>query len=180
MGKFDAGQGSGRASERLETSHHRGASAFDRSMILLNEIVEVLVTSHLNILPLRILRPQKSKGQVARRVAIERDLARPARQTRRQSFAKECLRSCDAAIRAKQKIHRLAVSIDSAIKIIPLTTHVCFVHAPGSIHGPCEAVPSLLELRHIATHPLAATMPHGGYCAWPVPRCSAVPISCPK
>jgi hypothetical protein len=41
MGKFDAGQGNGRASERLEASHHRGASAFDRSMILLNEIVEV-------------------------------------------------------------------------------------------------------------------------------------------
>jgi hypothetical protein len=34
--------------------HHRGASAFDRSMILLYKIVEVLITSHLNILPLRI------------------------------------------------------------------------------------------------------------------------------
>src|SRR3984957_8060574 len=140
VGKFDAGQGNGRTPERLEASHHRGASAFDRSMILLNEIVEVLVTSHLNILPFRILPPQKPKGQVARHVAIERDLARPARQTRRQSFAKECLRSGDAAIRSKQKIHRLAVSIDSAIQIIPLTPHfyISFVHAPGSIHGPRE------------------------------------------
>jgi hypothetical protein len=49
MGKFDAGQGNGRAPERLEASYHCSASAFDRSMILLNEIVEVLVTSHLNI-----------------------------------------------------------------------------------------------------------------------------------
>ena len=40
MGKFDTGQGNGRAPERLEASHHRSASAFDRSMILLNEIVE--------------------------------------------------------------------------------------------------------------------------------------------
>src|SRR5271168_5230359 len=104
MGKFDAGQGNGRAPERLEASHHRGASAFNRSMILLNEIVEVLVTSHLDMRPLRILPPQKPKGQVARHVAIERDLARPPRQTRRQSFAKECLRSCDAAIGSKQKI----------------------------------------------------------------------------
>jgi hypothetical protein len=38
MGKLDPGQGNGRTAERLEASH-RGASAFDRSMILLNEIV---------------------------------------------------------------------------------------------------------------------------------------------
>jgi hypothetical protein len=42
MGKFDAGQGNGRTPERLEASHHRSAWTFDRSMILLNEIVEVL------------------------------------------------------------------------------------------------------------------------------------------
>jgi hypothetical protein len=34
-------------------------------MILLDEIVEVLATPHLNILPLRVLPPQKPKGQVA-------------------------------------------------------------------------------------------------------------------
>jgi hypothetical protein len=38
MGEFDSGQGNGRAAERLEGSH-RSASTFDRSMILLNEIV---------------------------------------------------------------------------------------------------------------------------------------------
>jgi hypothetical protein len=82
MGKLDSGQCNGRTPERLEASH-RGASAFDRSMILLNEIVEVLATPHLNILPLRILPPQKPKGHMALHVAIERDLARPSRQTRR-------------------------------------------------------------------------------------------------
>jgi hypothetical protein len=49
LGQFDAGQRNGGTPERLEASHHRGASAFDRSMILLYEIVEVLVTSHLYI-----------------------------------------------------------------------------------------------------------------------------------
>jgi hypothetical protein len=43
MGKLDTGQGNGRTPERLEASSHRRASAFDRSMILLNEIVEVLI-----------------------------------------------------------------------------------------------------------------------------------------
>jgi len=83
MGKFDTGQGNGRTLERLKASHHRSASAFDRSMVLLDEIVEVLITSHLNILPLRILAPQKSKGHVTLQVAIERYFARPPRQTRR-------------------------------------------------------------------------------------------------
>jgi hypothetical protein len=78
MGKLDAGQRNGRTPERLEASH-RGASAFDRSMILLNEIVEVLATPHLNVIPLRILPPQKPKGQVALLKAIERYLARPLR-----------------------------------------------------------------------------------------------------
>ena len=117
MSKFDAGQGNGRTPERLEASHHRGASAFDRSMILLNNIVEVLVTSHLNILPLRILPPQKPKGHVTLQVAIKRDLARPPRQTRRQSLAKERLCSSDAAIRPQEKNHGLAVLVDSSIEI---------------------------------------------------------------
>jgi hypothetical protein len=77
MGKLDAGQCNGRTPEGLEASHS-GASAFDRSMILLNEIVEVLVSPHLNVLPLRILPPQKPKGQAALLVAIERYLARPS------------------------------------------------------------------------------------------------------
>jgi hypothetical protein len=42
MGKLDAGQGNGRAPERLEATHG-GAATFDRSMILLNEMLGELV-----------------------------------------------------------------------------------------------------------------------------------------
>jgi hypothetical protein len=49
-------------------------------MILLDQIVEVLATPHLNVLPLRLLQPQKPKGQVALFEPIERDLARPPRR----------------------------------------------------------------------------------------------------
>jgi hypothetical protein len=38
MGKFNAGQGNSRAPERLE-SPHRSTPAFDRPMILLNQVV---------------------------------------------------------------------------------------------------------------------------------------------
>jgi hypothetical protein len=78
MGKLDAGQCYGRTPKRLEACH-RGAPALDRPMILLNEIVEVLVTPHLDVLPLWVLPPQKPNGQVALLEAIERYLARPPR-----------------------------------------------------------------------------------------------------
>ena len=78
MGKRDAGQCNGRTPEGLEASH-RSASAFDRSMILLNKVVEVLAASDLDELPLRILPPQIPKGQVALLVAVERYLTRPPR-----------------------------------------------------------------------------------------------------
>ena len=154
MGKLDAGQRNSRTPERLKACH-RGAAAFDRSMILLNEIVEVLATPYLNVFPLRILPPQKPKGQVALLKAIECYLARPPRQTRRQRFAEECLGSGDASIWAKQKIHCLAVLVDSPIEKVPPSPdlYIGLIHAPGSVHGPREAVPSLLELRHIANHP---------------------------
>jgi hypothetical protein len=64
--------------------------------------------------------------------------------------------ACAAAMsRSGRSRKSTAVLIDSAIKIIPLAQnfYISFVHAPGSIHRPCEAVPSLLELRHISTQP---------------------------
>jgi hypothetical protein len=77
VGKLNTGQGNSRTPERLEASH-RGAATFDRSMILLNQIVQVLATPHLNELPLRILPPQKPKGQMALLEPIKRYLARPS------------------------------------------------------------------------------------------------------
>src|SRR5882672_10363512 len=45
-------------------------------MILLDQVVEVLATPHLNVLPLRILPTQVPKGQMALLVAIKRNLPR--------------------------------------------------------------------------------------------------------
>jgi hypothetical protein len=65
MGKLNAGQCNRCTAEGLEATH-RSASAFDRSMILLNEVVEVLATPHVNVLPLRILPPQIPKAHIER------------------------------------------------------------------------------------------------------------------
>src|SRR6266481_489829 len=105
-------------------------------MILLNEIVEVLATPHLNELPLRILPPQKPKGQVAVLKAIECYLARPPRQTPRKSFAEECLSSGDTAIGTQQKIDSFAVLVDGPIQVVPLAADldVGLIDAPGRIY----------------------------------------------
>jgi hypothetical protein len=59
---------------------------------------------------------------VTLQVAIERDLARPPRQIRRESLAKEGLCCGDAAIRPQEKIHRLAVLVDGPMTKTRLLT----------------------------------------------------------
>ncbi len=124
-------------------------------MILLDQIVEVLATPDFDEIPLGVFPTEQSESRVALLVAIERDLTRPPRQARGQRFAEERLRSGNAAIRTEQEVHRLAVLVDSPVEIIPLALNVDirFVHTPGGIHRPCEAVPSLLEFRHVTDHP---------------------------
>ena len=154
MRELDPAQCNRCASERLKAAH-RGASAFDSAMVLLNQVIEVLAAPHLDELPPRVLPPQKPQRQVTLLVTIERYLAWPARQTCRKCLSEERLRSGDTAIRTKQKIHGLAVLVDSPIEKIPfpLNFDIGFIDTPGSIDGSGVAVPSLLELRHIAIHP---------------------------
>jgi hypothetical protein len=62
--------------ERFE-AQHGSAAAFDRAMILLNDVVEVGTLPDENILPLRILPAQQPQRLMTRGVPVERDLARP-------------------------------------------------------------------------------------------------------
>jgi len=123
-------------------------------MILLDQVVEVLATPHLNVLPLRILPTQVPKGQMALLVAIKRNIAGHRGKHLESALRKNACaaRRCDPD---EAEIHRLAVPVDSAVEKVPLAANadIRLINAPGGIHGPCEAVPSLLELRHIANHP---------------------------
>jgi hypothetical protein len=135
-------------------ARHPGAPTFDRAMILFDDIVEVATASHHHVLPLRVLPSQKPQRLLTRYVAIERYLARPPWQARRQSFPKERLRGRDTAIRTRQEVHCLAVLVHGTIEVMPLATDtdVRFIHSPGGVHAACPAIPSLLELRHVPDH----------------------------
>jgi hypothetical protein len=78
---------------------------------------------------------KKVADQIAGHVAIERHLARPTWQA--------------------QEVYCLAVLVHGAIEVVPFAadTDVRFIDSPGGVHASCPAIPSLLELRHVADHP---------------------------
>ena len=79
MGKLDSGKCNGRTPERLDACH-RGAPAFDRPMILLDKIVEVLTTPHLNVLRMQRNRKNGTVALLALAIGVpERPRAKSAR-----------------------------------------------------------------------------------------------------
>src|ERR1022692_4514872 len=74
MDKLDAGDRDGCVRERLEPSHRRTAS-LDGSMILLDDVVQVLARAHFDVAPTRMFTPQQPQRAPARHVAVERHFA---------------------------------------------------------------------------------------------------------
>src|ERR1022692_4893119 len=140
MGKLNARDRDSVIHKRLESSHRRAAS-LDHPMILLDDVVQVLAVSDLDVCPAPMLPAQQPQRSMARYVSIERDLARHAGRLGGKSFAEERLSRCDAAIGAKQKIDCLAVLVDGAVQVMPLALDrdVGLVDSPGGPNRDCRA-----------------------------------------
>src|SRR5688572_8097023 len=132
MRQLDASKRYRCIAEGLEAQHGR-AAAFDRAMILLNDVVEIRTLPDENILPSVILPAQEPQRLMTRRVPVERDLARPPRQAGGQCLAKESLCRRNASIGSEQKVDGLAALVDGAVEVVPLSPHadVRFVNPPG-------------------------------------------------
>ena len=154
MGKLNARDRDSGIHKRLESSHRRAAS-LDHPMILLDDVVQVLAVSDLDVCPAPMLPAQQPQRSMARYVSIERDLARHAGRLGGKSFAEERLSRCDAAIGAKQKIDCLAVLVDGAVQVMPLALDrdVGLCDSPGGPNRFGEPSPPLLELRYLASYP---------------------------
>src|SRR5687768_9549740 len=111
MCQLDPGERYRCIAERFE-AQHGSAAAFDRAMILLNDVVQVGTAPDENMLPLRILPAQKAQRLMTRRVPVERDLARPPRQRCGQCLAEESLCRRNALIGSEQKVDGLASLVD--------------------------------------------------------------------
>jgi hypothetical protein len=71
VSEFDASDGDRSVRERLE-SGHRCAASLNRSVTLLDEVIEVPARPHLHISPARMLASQQPKRATTRRVSVER------------------------------------------------------------------------------------------------------------
>ncbi len=152
--KLDARNRDGGGGEGFEPSH-RCTASLDRPMILLNQVVEISIRSHLHVPPARVLTAQQPQRAMTGNVAIEGYFARHARKCARQCLAKECLRSGDASVSAQQEVNGLAVLVDISVQVVPLRldSKVRLLDSPGSADRSGESRPALDELRNIAHHP---------------------------
>src|SRR5690348_685561 len=99
MRQLNSGKCDSRVSKRFE-AHHCDASAFDRTMILLNDVVEVAAASHQYVFPPKVLTPKEPERCVSCGVSVECHLARPSGQAAGQCLAEERLCGGNTAIRA--------------------------------------------------------------------------------
>ena len=100
MRMLDTRQRDGGGSKRLK-ARHGSAAAFDRAMVLLDDVVEIATTPHDDGLPPRVFLAQQAQRSVARGIAIEIYFARPPWQMRGHGLSKERLRGLHAAICTK-------------------------------------------------------------------------------
>src|SRR5450631_3654354 len=154
MCQLNSGNGNGRIRERFEPGHRRAAS-LDGAVVLLDEVVEVLVCTHLHVPPARMLASQQPQCAPTRHMTVERHFSRDTRQVRRECLAKERLCGGDTAVPAQQEVDGLAVLVDGAIKVVPFgfDRDVRLVHSPRCADGLGESAPPLLELRDVPGHP---------------------------
>jgi hypothetical protein len=101
-------------------------------MVLRDNIVEVLATPYLHSTPRGILSPQQSQGTVARRMLVQRHLARLTGRIRGQCLAEEGLRCGDSTGLAQIEVYRASLLVDGAVSLDPLAPYldVGLVHAP--------------------------------------------------
>src|ERR1022692_217800 len=100
MGQLNTSDRDGRVLERFESGHRRTAP-LDGSMILLDEVVEILAGAHFDVTPARMLSAQQPQRTTARHMTVERHFARHARSVGRERLAKERLGGRDSAVAAK-------------------------------------------------------------------------------
>jgi hypothetical protein len=86
MGEFDPGDRRRGIGECLETSH-RGASAFDCAMVLLDDVVQAAVGSSPDVAPAAMLAPKQPQRATTRDMTIECDLPRHAWSDCAERFA---------------------------------------------------------------------------------------------
>ena len=134
--QLDTGDGDGRVLEGLEP-RHRCAAPLDRPMVLLNNVIQVLAGSHLDVALARMLFAQEPQRAPTGHVAIMRHFARYARGRRFERLAKEGFRGGNFTVATQQKVDCLAMLVHGPIQIMPLRfdRDVSLIDPPRGVDG---------------------------------------------
>ena len=151
--EFDAGDRRCGSPKLLE-AEHRTKPQLDRSVILLNQIVEVFGRPDLASISLRMFAESLFGRAMRGLIAIERDLMRQS-ALGAESSPEECLGGCDVPLGAQQEIDGLSLFVDGTVEIDPAAFDfdLGFVNAPRQPSRASEAVPAPFEFRDIALDP---------------------------
>jgi len=152
MGKLDPSDRPRRISKDFE-AQHRPSACLNRSMVLLNDVVQIPAGSNLDPVPPLGLTPQLEECAVAGIVPIERHSHRGA--SGRECFPEGRLRCLDIAVLTQPEIDGPATLVHSALKVTPLPSdaNVGLVDTPGLPDGTGKAHPALFEFWHEALYP---------------------------
>ena len=127
-------------------AQHGAASALDRPMILLYDIVQVLAPAYQDVFPPMILSTKSAQTQMTGLVTIQRNLPRPSWCAERKRLAKKGHSRSNTASRLEQGVHCLALLINGTIQVAHLR--------PGANEGLVDAPRRADRLRPAVPPPL--------------------------
>ena len=133
------------ASSKVLEAEHRSEPQLDRSVILLDQIVDVLGRPDLALIS-RGMFAESLLGRAMRSlIAVECDLMRQSALAS-ESAPEERLGGGDVSFGAQQEIDGLSLFVDGAVEIGPAASDfdVGLIDAPGPAHRAREAVPAAL------------------------------------
>ena len=135
MGKLEAGDRCGCASEGLKTLH-RSTFSLDRTMVLFNDVVEIFATAYLYVFPIDVFFSEQTQRPMAGFVAIKRHFFRQSPSVGCNGLAKKVLGGGDAAGLAQIEVNGSTLFIYRAIQVLPLTFDVDegFINPPRRAH----------------------------------------------
>ena len=114
MRKLDASDCHRCGLDGLEPEHRRTPS-LDRSVILLDDVVEILARSDMHAPPCWMLAAKQPDSTMARPVTIEGHLLRRTVRMRGEGLPEERLGGSDAAVLAQEEVDGTALLVDRSI-----------------------------------------------------------------
>jgi hypothetical protein len=153
MDEFNAGDRRCGSTEMFE-AEHRTQPKLDRSVILLDQIVQIFRGSDLALISLGMFAESLFCRPMRSLITVERDLARKS-SLMPECSSEKCLGGRDIPLGAEQEIDSLSLFVDRTVKVgsAAFDLDVSFVDTPGTPSLARITIPAFLELRDVALDP---------------------------